>query len=129
MWGCMCAPAYRRKPGRSALSNLHMTNPNPDLPAILCSGIKALYIYKIASLIDKKFVAKISITYEELLLYKGTTIKEETRRYLYKVGSLLYAIVIIRLDIAFVVLRLARFTTNLSLEYQYTTDRVLNYLD
>ena len=75
------------------------------------------YTYKIASLIDKKFAIKTSITREELLLYEGTTIKEETYRYLYKVGSLLYTIVIIRLDIAFVVLYLARFTINPSLEY------------
>ena len=88
-----------------------------------------LYIYKIASLIDKKFAIKTPMTRKELLLYKGTTIKEETHCYLYKVGSLLYAIVIIRLDIAFVVLYLARFTINPGLEHQYTIDRVLNYLD
>ena len=87
------------------------------------------YICKIASLVDKKFAAKTPITREELLLYEGTTIKEETRRYLYKVGSLLYVIVIIRLDIAFIVLCLACFTINLGLEYQYAMDRVLNYLD
>ena len=28
--------------GRRALSNLHMTNPNPDLPPALCSGINRL---------------------------------------------------------------------------------------
>ena len=72
---------------------------------------------------------KTPMTCKELLLYEGTTIKEETRRYLRKVGSLLYAIVIIRLDIAFIVLCLARFTINPGLEYQYTMDRVLNYLD
>ena len=77
---------------------------------------------KIASLIDKKFATKTLITCKELLLYKGTTIKEETRRYLRKVGSLLYAIVIIRLDIAFIVLYLAYFTINPSLEYQYAID-------
>ena len=87
------------------------------------------YARKIASLVDKKFAAKTLMTREELLLYKGTATKEETRRYLYKVGSLLYAVVIIRLDIAFVVLRFARFTTNLSLEHQYTVDQVFNYLD
>ena len=87
------------------------------------------YIHKIASLVDKKFAIKTLITYKELLLYKGTTIKEETYYYLYKIGSLLYTIVIIRLDIAFIVLRLARFTINSSLEYQYTIDQVLNYLD
>ena len=84
---------------------------------------------KIASLVDKKFATKTSITCKELLLYEGTIIKEETRRYLYKVGSLLYAIVIIRLDITFVVLCLTRFTINPSPEHQYTADRVLNYLD
>ena len=55
--------------------------------------------------------------YKELLLYEGTTTKEETYYYLYKVGSLLYTVVITRLDIAFVVLRLARFTINLGLEH------------
>ena len=69
------------------------------------------------------------MTYKELLLYEGTTTKEETRRYLYKVGLLLYTIVIIRLDIAFIVLHFARFTINPGLEYQYAVDRVLNYLD
>ena len=87
------------------------------------------YAYKIASLIDKKFATKTLITREELLLYEGTTTKEETCRYLYKVGLLLYVIVITRLNIAFVVLRLARFTINPGLEYQYVVDRVLNYLD
>ena len=75
------------------------------------------YVYKIASLIDKKFAAKTPITYKELLLYKGTATKEETYRYLYKVGSLFYTIVITRLDIAFVVLYLTYFTTNPGLEY------------
>ena len=86
-------------------------------------------MYKIASLVDKKFATKTPITCEELLLYEGTTTKEETRRYLRKVGSLLYAVIIIRLDIAFVVLYLARFTINPSLEYQYAIDQVLNYLN
>ena len=84
--------------------------------------MQVLYTYKIASLIDKKFAIKIPITYKELLLYKGTTIKEETCRYLYKVGSLFYTIVIIRLDIAFIVLYLACFTINPGLEYQYAID-------
>ena len=74
--------------------------------------MQAPYIYKIASLVDKKFATKTPMTREELLLYEGTTIKEETRRYLRKVGSLFYTVIIIRLDIAFVVLRLARFTIN-----------------
>ena len=69
------------------------------------------------------------MTYKELRLYKGTTMKEETYCYLHKVGLLLYIIVIIRLDIAFVVSYLARFTINLGPEYQYIADQVLNYFD
>ena len=42
MWGCIRAPVYGRKPGRYALSNLYITNPNPDLPLVLYSGIKIL---------------------------------------------------------------------------------------
>ena len=40
MWGCIRAPTHRRKPGRYALSNLYITNPNPNLPPALYSGIK-----------------------------------------------------------------------------------------
>ena len=36
----MRAPIYRRKPGRGALSNLYMTNPNPNLPLVPYSGIR-----------------------------------------------------------------------------------------
>ena len=39
IWGCIRALAYGRKPGRCALSNLYITNPNPDLPPVLCSSI------------------------------------------------------------------------------------------
>ena len=90
---------------------------------------QAPYARKIASLADKKFAAKTPMTREELLPYEGTATKEETRRYLRKVGSLLYAAVITRPDIAFAVSRLARFTTNPGPEHQHAADRVLNYLD
>ena len=36
----MHAPTHRHKPGRYALSNLYMTNPNPNLPPTLYSSIK-----------------------------------------------------------------------------------------
>ena len=39
MWGYIRASAHGRKPGRYALSNLYMTNPNLGLPPALCSGI------------------------------------------------------------------------------------------
>ena len=38
--GCIHAPTYWRKPGRYALSNLYITNPNPSLPPTLYSSIK-----------------------------------------------------------------------------------------
>ena len=46
MWGYIRAPTYRRKPGRYALSNLYITNPNPNLPPILYSSITIIYRQK-----------------------------------------------------------------------------------
>lgn len=45
-----------------------------------------------------------------------------------KTGSILYAAVIIRLDIAFVASRLARFNTNPSLEHYKAANQILYYL-
>jgi hypothetical protein len=65
---------------------------------------------------------------EELLLYDGTATANDITVYLRKVGSLLYAVVITRLDIAFVVAWLARFTINPGPLYWKAADRVLYYL-
>src|SRR6266480_5974494 len=43
-------------------------------------------------------------------------------------GSLLYAVIITRPDIAFAVSRLARFNQNLSVKYHEAADRVIRYL-
>ncbi len=53
---------------------------------------------------------------------------QEVVRYQRKVGSILYAAVITRLDIAFAISRLARFNTNPSEAHHRAANRVLRYL-
>ena len=65
---------------------------------------------------------------EELLPYDEIADKASISIYLRKIGSLLYAAVITRPDIAFAVSRLARFTTNPRLKHHEAVDRVLLYL-
>jgi hypothetical protein len=64
----------------------------------------------------------------ELLPYEGYATRQSTNRYQRKIGSLLYAAVTTRIDIAFSVSRLARFLTNPSPEHHAAADRVLGYL-
>src|SRR5579871_5192212 len=49
-------------------------------------------------------------------------------KYQRKTGSLLYAAITTRPDIAFAVSRLARFNQNPSVEHQQAADRVIQYL-
>ena len=65
---------------------------------------------------------------EELLPQSGGASRADVQRYQVKVGSLLYAAVITRPDIAFAVSRLARFNSNPSPLHQQAIDRVLYYL-
>ena len=65
---------------------------------------------------------------EELLPHSGGASRADVQLYQVKVGSLLYAAVITRPDIAFVVSRLARFNSNLSPLHHKAVDRVLCYL-
>src|SRR5437667_940254 len=65
---------------------------------------------------------------EELLPHLGRASPADIQRYQVKVGSLLYATVITRPDIAFVVSRLARFNSNPSPLHHTAVDRVLCYL-
>ena len=51
-----------------------------------------------------------------------------TRKYQRKIGSLLYAAIVTRPDIAFAVSKLSRFNTNPSNEHYAAADRVLDYL-
>ena len=64
----------------------------------------------------------------ELFPYEGKASLHEISTYQKKVGSLLYAAVITRPDIAFATSRLARFNVNPSPEHQKAADRTLCYL-
>jgi hypothetical protein len=64
----------------------------------------------------------------ELLPNTGLATPAEINRYQRKIGSLLFAAVTTRPDIAFATSRLARFLINPSIEHQKAADRVLMYL-
>ena len=68
------------------------------------------------------------MTKAELLPYTERATLKAIRAYQRKVGSLLYAAVTTRIDIAFAVSRLARFLTNPSPEHHVAADKVLRYL-
>jgi hypothetical protein len=89
---------------------------------------QASYIDKIATLAQTKTSPDSPMGKEELLPYEGTATARDITNYLRKVGSLLYAAVITRPDIAFAVSRLARFSTNPGPLHQKAADRVLLYL-
>lgn len=87
------------------------------------------YIDKIANLCegpDRKQNSPMSGP--ELLPYGGRASIPSIRRYQRKIGSILYAAVITRPDIAFAASRLARFNMNPSNEHHLAADRVLQYL-
>lgn len=65
---------------------------------------------------------------QELLPYQGTASTKSARLYQRKVGSILYAAVITRPDVAFACSRLARFNQNPGPEHHDAADRVLEYL-
>jgi hypothetical protein len=65
---------------------------------------------------------------EELLSRKFMAALLEIQAYQRKIGSLLFAAVSIRPDIAFATSRLARFLINLSHKHQQAADRALIYL-
>jgi hypothetical protein len=64
----------------------------------------------------------------ELFPNSGFATLSEINLYQRKIGSLLYAAVTARADIAFATSRLARFPTNPSKDHQRAADRVLLYL-
>jgi hypothetical protein len=65
---------------------------------------------------------------KELLPYDGRASLASINQYQRKVGSILYAAVITRPDIAFAASRLARFNTNPGEEHHAEADRVIRYL-
>ncbi|KAL2137577.1 hypothetical protein VTI28DRAFT_8991 [Corynascus sepedonium] len=86
------------------------------------------YIKKIAALAQLKPAAQSPMAKEELLPFDGVATTRDITTYLRKVGSLLYAAVITRPDVAFATSRLARYTTNPGPLHQKAADRVLSYL-
>jgi len=64
----------------------------------------------------------------ELFPYEGRATGASVNKYQRKIGSILYAAVITRPDIAFAVSRLARFNMNPGPEHHQAADQVLNYL-
>lgn len=65
---------------------------------------------------------------EELLPYEDRSSLSSIRRYQRKIGSILYAAVITRPDVAFAAARLARFNANPGPEHHAAADQVLLYL-
>ena len=86
------------------------------------------YIDKIVKLADTNQPDETPMTKTELFPYEHRASSQIVRAYQRKIGSLLYAAVTNRIDIAFAVSRLARFLTNPSPEHHAAADRVLHYL-
>jgi hypothetical protein len=92
---------------------------------------QAQYVNKIHKLCDQEPSTKkwkTPMGQLELLPYKGTASPSEINRYQKKIGSLLFAAVNTRPDIAFATSRLARFLTNPGPNHHLSADRVLQYL-
>jgi len=86
------------------------------------------YIDKISRLAEDQQRSDTPMGPGELFPYEGKASLHEISTYQKKVGSLLYAAVITRPDIAFATSRLARFNANPSPEHQKAADRALCYL-
>jgi hypothetical protein len=90
---------------------------------------QAAYVDKISLLINHQNVRHDTpMSGIELLPRDGLAAPAEINKYQRKIGSLLFASVTTRPDIAFATSRLARFLANPSNEHQEAADRVLLYL-
>jgi len=90
---------------------------------------QASYVDKINRLIDRRDLRHDTpMAAVELLPREGLASKAEINRFQRKIGSILYAAVTTRPDIAFASSRLSRFLSNPSDEHQNAADRVLLYL-
>ena len=86
------------------------------------------YIDKISKLANSSPRCDTPMGPGELLPFQGQATSREVTAYQRKVGSLLYAAVITRPDIAFPTSRLARFNVNPGPEHDAAADRALCYL-
>ncbi len=90
---------------------------------------QSAYIDKISRLIDDHRIRHdIPMIGQELLPYSGKAGPSDIQRYQRKNGSLLYAAVNTRPDIAFAVSRVARFLINPGPEHHRAADQILLYL-
>lgn len=91
---------------------------------------QAAYAEKISRLVDNQDCRHDTpMSTVELKPRSGLATPSEVNKYQRKVGSLLYAAVTTRPDIAFATSRLARFLSNPSKEHHDAADRVLLYLN
>jgi hypothetical protein len=86
------------------------------------------YIEKIAKLADHRRIYLTPISSNELLPNQKHASSAKIQNYQRKIGLLLFAAIFIRPNIAFAILRLAKFLNNLSSAYHKTADRALIYL-
>jgi len=90
---------------------------------------QAGYVDKISRLIDKRQLRHDTpMANIELKPRRDSATPSEINKYQRKIGSLLFAAVTTRPDIAFATSRLARFLSNPGQEHQDAADRVLLYL-
>ncbi|EED11719.1 hypothetical protein TSTA_109000 [Talaromyces stipitatus ATCC 10500] len=88
---------------------------------------QASYIDKIANLADKRGTYHTPMEKKELFPYQQIASKSSIHKFQIEVGSLMYAALSTRVDIAFAVSRLSRFLTNPGPEHHEASDRVLCY--
>jgi hypothetical protein len=87
-----------------------------------------IYIEKIAKLADHRRIYSTPISSNELLPNQKHASPAEIQNYQRKIGSLLFAAIFTRPNIAFAILRRAKFLNNPSLAYYKAADRALMYL-
>jgi hypothetical protein len=86
------------------------------------------YIEKIAKLADYRKIYSTPISSNELLPNQKHASPAKIQNYQRKIGLLLFATIFTRSNIAFAILRLAKFLNNPSLAYHKAADRALIYL-
>jgi hypothetical protein len=99
-----------------------------DLPLGHIWLSQKVYIEKIANLANYRRIYLTPMSSNELLPNQKHALPAKIQNYQRKIGLLLFAAIFIRPDIAFAILRLARFLNNPSSAYHKTADRALMYL-
>ena len=89
---------------------------------------QAAYAEKIHKLAKSQYSAQTPMGAERLVPCEDLATHQETRRYQEKVGSLMYAAITTRPDIAYATAQLSRFLVNPGPQHHKAADRVLNYV-